>query len=80
MKVIEKCSSRDPGMLSVMPGVLAFSLPHDLIIQAVHYLGKLKVIADSLSHSQATPSWLLTHNLHPIPRSIPFQVLASIAC
>lgn len=78
VNVISKCTSRDPVMLSIVRAILAFTLPRDLIVHAVHCLGKPNVIADFLSHSQATPAWLCAHNLHKTPRLVPFQVLTSI--
>lgn len=76
--VLSKTTSRDPGMLSVLQAVLTFSLPCDLMVRAVHFPGKLNVVADYLSRSQASPTWLRTHHLRSTPRDVPLWLLSSI--
>lgn len=76
--VLRSNTSRDPGMLSVLRAILAFSLPRDLIVHAIHLPGKLNIVADSLSRFQATNSFLTEHNLCASPTKIPLQILSSI--
>lgn len=66
-------------MLAIPRVVLAFSLPRDLLIHAIHLPGKLNIVADALSRSQVSQAWLLAHRLRPKPLPIPFHVLSLIA-
>lgn len=50
-------------MLSVLRAAMAFLLPHDIIIHAVHFLGRQNVVADTLSCLQALPTWLQEQGL-----------------
>lgn len=78
VEVLTNNMSKDPGMLSVLRVVMAFSLPRDLIVHAVHFMGKLNVVADALSRFQAAPDWLQSHKLCSSPQEVPLQILSSI--
>lgn len=45
--VLKNFTSKDPGMLKALHWVMEFSLHRDLVIMAIHYPGKLNVVADA---------------------------------
>lgn len=69
---------RDPGMLSILRGVMQLSLCHDFIIQANHLPGKINVAPDTLSRSQPDPACLQQHGLRPFPTASPVDLRSLI--
>lgn len=68
--VINRFSSRDPGMLEIVQ----LSLQPDFIVRAQHLPGKLNIVADSLSRLQPDRVFLQLHGLLPLPK-VPSQTL-----
>lgn len=54
-------------MLALYHYVTFLALRNDFSIRAVHLPGKFNIIADHLSHFQASPDFLIKHNLHALP-------------
>lgn len=79
VEVINRLSSRDPGMLTILREIVQLYLHQDCIFQAKHCPGRLNIVADFLSHSQPDRSFLLRHILQMHPVVPPTQMLLLIA-
>lgn len=51
-------TTRDPDMLIVLKAITLLALRLDVDICALHFPGKLNIIADHLSRSQVVPAFL----------------------
>lgn len=75
VEVINQSTTKDPLMFASLRYLMLISLRFNLIVSASHLPDRSNLIADHLSHSQATPKFLTTHSLVPFSQVILGEIL-----
>lgn len=70
--------AKDPCMLALLRYLMLISLRSDLMVHATHLLGKVNVLADHLSRSQAMQEFLSMHQLSMRPIHLPKDVCVAL--
>ena len=73
--VINKQSSRDSSLMSLIRTLTVTLMQFNIVIRAKHVPGKLNVVADMLSRFQDGPQILRQYGLDAVPSAIPQDLL-----
>lgn len=76
--VINSGTTRDPDMLVILRAITLLTLHLDIQLCSLHFPGKLNIVADHLSRSQADPAFLEGVNLYEAPTPLRTSTLTSM--